>query len=106
MEHTKGEWEVSLERGEITGDYFITADNDLTILATVHKLASMENSTFRHEAKANAQLIAAAPDLLAACENYGNHLVDCATNASEVADEFAAMGCTCGLEDIIAKAKE
>lgn len=24
------------------------------------------------------------------------HTYDCATNAAEVADEFAALGCTCG----------
>lgn len=68
MSYTKGKWEVSLKRAEISGDYYITADNDLTILATAHNLDSMENSTFRHEAEANASLIAAAPELLEACK--------------------------------------
>ena len=26
------------------------------------------------------------------------HKIDCATNAAEVADEFMAMGCTCGAD--------
>jgi len=26
------------------------------------------------------------------------HTIDCATNAAEIADEFAAMGCTCGAD--------
>ena len=27
------------------------------------------------------------------------HKINCATNAAEVADEFAAMGCTCGADE-------
>lgn len=56
------------------------------------------------EAQANARLIAAAKDLYAACkemlvicERFGQHEVDCATQAANVADEFDAMGCTCGI---------
>lgn len=44
-------------------------------------------------------------DLVKALKKYGEHKIDCATNAATVADEFAAMGCTCGLEDIINKAQ-
>ena len=30
-----------------------------------------------------------------------DHLIDCADNASEVADEFKAMGCTCGRDRFV-----
>ena len=46
------------------------------------------------------------PDLLVALEKYGDHKIDCAINSANVADEFAAMGCTCGLKAILAKAKQ
>jgi len=69
MEYTKGKWEVALEPDELSGDLYITANNDLTIIATAYRLSSMENSTFRDEAKANARLIAAAPALLDACKD-------------------------------------
>ena len=34
-----------------------------------------------------------------------DHTVDCATNASEVADEFRAMGCTCGRDKFVKQFK-
>ena len=35
-----------------------------------------------------------------------DHTVNCATNASEVADEFRAMGCTCGRDKFVKQFKE
>lgn len=57
MKHTKGEWELS------------KFHNGVHIYCGGKKIASIWNALFSiREVEANAKLIAAAPDLLRACE--------------------------------------
>lgn len=45
-------------------------------------------------------------EMVKTLKEQGYHKIDCATQAAAVADEFAAMGCTCGLITVIGKAEE
>jgi hypothetical protein len=54
-------------------------------------------------------LLEACKGLLSICERFGQHDIDCATQAAAVGDEIAAMGCTCGVSKgraAIAKAEK
>ncbi len=93
VKHTQGKWEINNQQ-ELTGDFVISTDNDLKIIATAHKTNQMEDSTFRHEAEANAHLIAAAPDLLDFVQSWSGHNDDC-----DCLDEGSPRtDCTCGYE--------
>ena len=55
------------------------------------------------------ELLEACEKLLKMCDRLDVHDVGCATQAAGVADEFAAMGCTCEMRKFraaIAKAKK
>ena len=62
--HTPGPWEVDLETGEINASG--------AVLGTVHRGDDFPccEEDISEECKANAQLIAAAPDLFAACKEF------------------------------------
>ena len=57
MKHTKGEWVAEFESAYSGGSIFAIDDNKREYICTTSG-----------NAKANAQLISAAPDLLEACE--------------------------------------
>ena len=61
MEHTPGPWQYAFEGGTVA--FIVEADG-----TTVCKLSTTLNSTAHSALPANARLIAAAPDLLAALE--------------------------------------
>lgn len=70
--HTPGPWDIWTDReeNEIYGRAIgarITAAGDSRSIGSIHGLASNEEA-IRDEAAANAKLIAAAPELLAALE--------------------------------------
>lgn len=75
MKHTPGKWKVN---EHIFGEYFAdiegrdsdcpTNDKQIRTIAVILKYASKE------ECKANARLIAAAPELLEACKKALNNL--------------------------------
>ena len=72
MKHTSGPWDIwtDREQNEIYGKAIginIVAENHRTSVGTVHGMRSNDESV-RETAAANARLIAAAPDLLAACD--------------------------------------
>ena len=60
-EHTPGSWFAAPDTTNNNGDYGIWTDDGPFNIATVH-------GSGNSQALANAALIAAAPDLLAACE--------------------------------------
>ena len=97
--HTKEDWGVSRirggSRGDFTGDLCISAKGTPKI-ATVHIRDVSVN-----EAIANAKLVAAAPELLAACQLLISNL--------QGYEDGTAMACTLDTEAIeaaIAKATE
>lgn len=59
-EHTPGPWQVH-------GSHIYTADPERALLAQVHNPGSRRDD---YPLKANAHLIAAAPDLLEACKEF------------------------------------
>lgn len=66
MKHTKEKWVID---GQIDGNMVVYLKAGKKILATIATLEDGVNNAARNkEAKANAQLIAAAPDLLEACK--------------------------------------
>ena len=71
-EHTPGPWEVI--DGDSSGGWDAPSENEYVVITRDPKprpnnqLASFWDTEFGHEAYANARLIAAALDLLEACE--------------------------------------
>jgi len=59
--HTPGTWFITPDTTNKNGDYAVWTDDSPFSIATVH-------GSGNSQALANAALIAAAPDLLAACE--------------------------------------
>ena len=88
-EHTEGPWEI--KDSNPNGDLYIGTD-DVTYLAIITQ------GPFVTNAKANARLIAAAPDLLAACEDIE---AGPDNNCAEIhlTDNYQ-QGLFCGLEDM------
>lgn len=65
MEHTKGEWKIEKRDGHsMYGVRPVICTRDVDRIAVI----SYRGGASRDEADANALLIAAAPDLLVACE--------------------------------------
>ena len=78
--HTPGEWVVDGPKPmEITGDVFRVHDSDLFPMAFVPAWDEPDRS----EAEANARLIAAAPDMLAALEDSLPELVALLTHLDD-----------------------
>lgn len=65
-EHTRGDWHVGSVIGEGPASLHILSDTGM-ILATVTEKGGLPTLLIE-EARANARLIAAAPDLLEACK--------------------------------------
>lgn len=65
-EHTPGPWRVDLESGEI--------EAGATVIGTIYGTHDYPccDEDITEECAANARLIAAAPDLLAACKNFAS----------------------------------
>lgn len=66
-EHTPGDWAVNWRSQEDDSQYFDIEDYNGNTVCKVESYDASEE--FQEEGKANARLIAAAPDLLAVCEN-------------------------------------
>lgn len=78
--HTEGPWNAT-ERDRTVGGFTIRVgdDDDLLCLAIVPL-----NGRFAHEVEANAKLIAAAPDMLAALKEAEELLADLADDDGSV----------------------
>lgn len=68
MSHTPGPWEIITKNGAVQWEYSVVGERQLVFSTTV------PNGGMHH---ANANLIAAAPDLLAACENVMFFIREC-----------------------------
>jgi len=86
MTHTPGPWVVSDTNDE--GDVYVsqTAKAGLYVAIALDPLYSSEPTT---EANANANLIAAAPDLLEACERIAE--LDCTDGYTLADSEYPAL---------------
>jgi hypothetical protein len=67
-EHTPGPWRVAFSDG--TGENYITADNDKVVVSGA-ECGAWRPTGVRFPA--DGRLIAAAPDLLAACEAFAKY---------------------------------
>ncbi len=65
-EHTPGPWSAQMDAGDWIGVEAVTGDGDLVRREICTCLTDDDD----REDRANARLIAAAPDLLAACELF------------------------------------
>lgn len=65
--HTQGNWKVVEIHNNKTKSFQITIDDEHSVIATVHTNIYDERIEFE-ESKANAKLIAAAPELLEALQ--------------------------------------
>lgn len=108
-EHTPGPWRVSENNHNILSDH--TGDRPVLIGTAFHDLnkfsRGITNDIEHDECHANARLIAAAPELLAACieslglmDNAADGVEEFGGNSTEVVDPVKNM-----LSAAIAKAK-
>lgn len=104
MEHTKGELKIT----EGIKIYIVPVEADEIICEVPYDYAKDFDKT-EQELLANANRLVKCwnshDDLLAALEKYGKHKADCARIRPRVTDTLGP-GCTCDLEQAIAKAKK
>ena len=100
MKHTKGKW----LRGNRTDVLYIESDNGERLANVCINLDGKNNSKKIKEGKANANLIASAPELLQALIDMRN-MVNCWTPPSGDKDKEQSKKIVCNAIDIIAKAE-
>lgn len=73
MKHTEGEWKIHREVLNSPQPEYIYGGENNTHICDFRKLNPNLIDEILEQQQANAKLIAAAPDLLAACEAYKRH---------------------------------
>lgn len=84
-QHTPGPWTVETDRGTGGGFHYVNAKEAGETIAQVNILSPTSAG------RANAQLIAAAPELLRALEEISQHAFDDDTPVEDIVADFERM---------------